>query len=673
MAYSFLTTTNVFKKYEESKRYTEQLTQPFPEFQRIARNRPFEGIDPAYPKTTDGTAASIVQKTPKRVVQQLPTGKVESDNEDDWLPIVAGFIYTNKILPYANEDYGLFEKSHLTIEGGLTFGATCTFAPFLNHDGYFCPDLTIPYWGDVFIQKGKKSGYACSYIFLRAWWQKDDIKALIDGENRRIAKAKKDYEPTWDVQALQAVLDAETAKDTQAMTPGEQERGIDTTAVELVTAFQKGIGAKFYTFSPQAHKIVRTKVNKDPRGKMPLDWFYGDIDGTNPMGRGIIELIGGLQNLIDSDMQMYQYNRALMLAPPVVKYGDLGDFKYAPNAVIEGTNPATDQILPLKIDTSAVINYPQLYGLQKSQLLNLVSSPDTSISADVGNPSFGKTPTALNQQKAAISVDDNAIRKRFESWFESWSETAINLYFAERSGTEILQLDADTAEDLRKLVQNGKLPADFINGNNQIIIDYDQATPALKFRVDASTSKMQDDASQVQALTNLLDVAENNQLLQSIIPPQKIAGAWNAIVAASGVEDPEVLNVDLKELEKRLEIEQQTSSQPKPLSESLQMKFSDFPQDVQNTLIEQMFGITPQMPSNSTIQAVAKSQDALTKQQSAQAQLQPQPDIEPQIAQHMQQLGFSPQAIERALNMSRQGANEQQIAQALGVGNAGRI
>lgn len=684
MAHSFITTTNVFRLYSASKTYTEQLTQPFPEWARIARNRPFEGIDPAYPKTTDGTTASIIQKTPKRVVQQLPTGKVESDDDNDWLPIVAGFIYTNKILPYANEDYGLFEKSHLAIEGGLTFGAACTFAPFLNHDGYFCPDLTIPYWGDVFLQKGKKSGYSCSYIFMRAWWQKDDIKALIDDENKRAAEAKKNntgYTPTWDTEALQSVLDAETSKDSQALTPDEEERGLDTSAIELVTAFQKGVGAKFYTFCPSAEKIVRTKVSKDPRGKMPIDWFYGDIDGTNPLGRGIVELIGGLQNLIDSDMQMYQYNRALMLAPPVVKYGNIGNFKFAPNAVIDGNNPALDQIVPLKIDTTAVANYPQLYGLQKSQLLNLVASPDTSISSDVGNPSFGKTPTALNQQKAAISVDDNAIRKRYESWFENWSETAINLYFAERSGVEEVQLDKDTADELRKLPsfqpgdpQQG-MPSGEMYGaltdDNKITVNYDTATPALKFRVDASTSKMQDDASQVQALTGLLETAEKNQLLQSIIPPEKIAAAWNSIVGASGVENPEILSIDIKELAERMQSQKQANTAPKPLSESLQWKFSDFPQDVQNKLIEREFGITPQMPSNSTIQAVAKSQDALTKQQTAQAQVQPtQPaDDDPEIAQELQRLGLSPAAIGQVLDMRHSGVPDGQILQAIGAPN----
>jgi len=646
LAYSFLTPQNVFKRYEESKRYTETLTEPFPEFQRIARNRPYEGIDPAYPKTTDGTTASIVQKTPKRVVQQLPTGKVESDDDNAWLPIVAGFIYTNKILPYANEDYGLFEKSHLAIEGGLTFGSAAIFTPFLNHDGYFCPDMTIPYWGDIFLQKGKKSGYACNYVFMRAWWQKEDINALIDGENKRAANAKKSgstYEPTWDTTALKDVIETATTKDRQAMTPSEEERGVDTSAIELVTAFQKGVGAKFYTFAPGAKKIVRTKVNKDPRGKMPVDWFYGDIDGTNPLGRGIVELIGGLQNLIDSDMQMYQYNRALMLAPPVIKYGGLGDFKYAPNAVIEGTNPQTDQIVPLKIDTTAIANYPQLFQLMQSQLFQLVASPNSTIPSGVGGIESGKTPTALNQQKAAISVDDNAIRKRFESMFENWSETAINLYFAERSGTEILQLDSDTADELRKLpdfqpgdeaqgIQAGEL-ADTLNDKNQLIINYDEATPALKFRVDASTSKLEDNASQLQGLELLAQALDQSPVLAQIMAqyyPDKILTLWNRMTSVSSVENPEDLIIDIDEFKQ----EQEASR--------------------------------------------AAQQQAQAQQQAAQAyqpqptttQQQPTGDIEPQITQHMQQLGFSPQAIDQALSMSRQGANEQQIAQALGVAHA---
>lgn len=644
MNFSFLTTENVFKRYSESKSYTEKLTEPFDEFERIALNKPFDGIDPRYPKTTDGTTASIIRKTGKRVVQQLPTGVITSDDESAWLPVIAQFIYTNKILPYANDEYDLIQKCWTYIEKSLTFGAAATYTPLLNHDGYICPDVTSPYWGDIFIQPGKKSGYSSNYIFLRSWWQQEDIEALIKGEQNLAREARKrgeKYESTWDLNALKEVKRAITAKDEQARTPSEEDRGVSPEGIELVTGFQKGVGAKFFTFNPDKKTIVRTKINKDPRGKMPIDWLYGDIDGSNPLGRGLVELIGGLQNLIDSDMQMYQFNRALMLAPPVVKRGNFNKNKivYAPNVIIDvGTDPEAS-VEPLIIDTSAVINYPDLYGLQKSQLLNLVSSPDTSIGADVGNPGFGKTPTAINTQKANISIDDNYVRKMFEAWWENWSETAINLFFAERTGIEELQLDTDTANKLRKLADEGKFDPAQISEENKVMIDYDTATPALKFRVDASTSKMKDDADQLEALSGLLTTVRENPILAQLVPQEKILGAWNAIVAASGIEDPELLSIDIGEFKQQ----QEAAMEEQMAAEQMAQKM---PQE------EPQLPAEPPQPIEGEVveQPVAPSEDE-------------------QIAEMLTNLGFGEEVVVRALQMADEGFTTDEILQEIGVAN----
>lgn len=569
MAFTFLTEDNLGDKYEQAKRYTEKNTKPYQEFERIANNMPADSRDPRYSDVTDGTTSAVVRKRGKRVVQQLPTGKVETDNDDDWLPIVAGFVFTNKILPYANLDFDLIQKCWQVIENGEKFGGVPTYVPFVNHDGYFCSDLAIPYWADVFIPEGYKSGNTVPYLFLRSWWQKEDIESQIAQEKKLKKAAKKrgdKYESTWDIEVLEKVKNSLTAKKEEEQNPGERERGTNPKGIEVVTGFQIGVGATFYTFVPtddddsndKGVAIIRRKVNKDPRGKMPMPWYYADSDGTNPFGRGTVELVGPLQNLIDTDMQMYQWNRALMLAPPIIAKGNFPKKKivYAPNAVITVTDPQAS-IDTLNVDTSAVVNYPDLYGLQKSQLLNLVSSPDTSISSDIGNPGFGKTPQALNQQQANISVDDNYVRKNFEAWFENWAETAINIYFAERTGKETLQLDKETVSQLEKLAERGKFDMSLINENNEILIDYDTATPALKFRVDASTSKMKDDVNQGDILDSLLSKVESSPILAGIIPQEKIIAAWNAMVATSGVENPEDLKVDLEEFKQQQELAQQ--------------------------------------------------------------------------------------------------------------------
>lgn len=641
--FSYLTPDNVFEKYTAAKFYTEQLTEPFPEFERIAHNRPHNGIQEGYPKTTDGTTASIIRKTPRRALQQLPTGTVESDNTDDYLPIVAEFVYTNKILPYANAEYDLMQKCWVAIEAGLTYGSQCSYTPFINHDGEFTPDLTLPYWGDVFIQPGKKSAKDSSYVFIRIWYQPEDIEALIDREKKLKKSAKErgeTYDSSWDLKALEEIKDATSIKDEKAQTPSEEERNITSEGVEIITGYQDGVGAKFITFCPAQDLVVRTESNPDPRGKMPVDWFFAEIDGYNPLGRGVVELIGPLQNLIDSDMQMYQFNRALMLAPPLIKRGTFSKSKivYKPNHIIDLGNDPNAKIDPLNVDTTAVREYPNLYGLQKSQILNLVSSPDSSISAEVGNPGFSKTHAGVKQMDAIVSVDDNYIRKMFEAWFEHWSETAVNLYFAKRQGVEELQLDERTSQKLKRLMEQGHDVGGFDPDKNTIIINYDEATPALKFRIDASSSKMKTDAEQLEAIGMLLERLEASPLLSQLVVAgneDKIIGAWNAIVNASGIENPELLSVDIEEWK-----EQQMQQQMQQQMAQEQMMNDQAMQEAM-------------MREQQAIPAEVVPQEAGVSQEDA------------MLAQELSQMGYDDNTIAEAIDMAEKGYSTDDILGAL--------
>ena len=544
VAFSYLNEDNLIELYNESKEYTSKLTVRFEENARIARNIAHPNTPARFPKTTDGTTASIIAKTPKRVIQQLPTGVITTDQQNDPRAIIADFVYRERILPHANLEYDLIQKCWNTIEDGQTFGSKSIYTAMTMKDGELLPDYIPLYWGDVMLQIGKKSGYDSKYVFMRTWWQESDVDSVIDEERQRAKEAREQgvkYSTPWKIDALENLKHAITAKDDLATAPSDKELNINESGIEIVTAMQVGKNSKWFTFNPDTEEIIRVKKNKDPRGLIPIDWYYYDIDGANPLGRSLIDLVGPLQNLIDSDMQAYQYNRALALQPPLQVKGPVNDKQilFAPAAI--NKIPENGSIEAMSIDTTAIRDYPNIYGMQKSQLLNLVASPDTSISADVGNPGFGKTPAAIKTQNAQISVDDNAIRKSFEAFFENWSETAINMYFAEQSGQKKMVVDDETALKLQEI----GYPVD---EDNTTIVDFDHVT-TLRFRVDASTTKVNSEADQLEALQLLLQTLDSSASLAQIVPVEKKIAAWNAIVANSGVEDTESLTISQEEME----------------------------------------------------------------------------------------------------------------------------
>lgn len=593
----------------------QPFTKRFPEFRRIANNQPHPGLDAAYPKVTDGTTAAIIAKTPKRIVQQIPTGKIKSD-QDDYLSIVAEYIFTQRIIPNANHQFALIQKWWTVISRGLALGSCPFYTPFLNRGDYFGTDLAIPLNEDVFLEPGKISDKDSNFIFMRAWYQPRDIEAIIDKEKGLKAKAKgrdEQYDSGWNLSALKDIKDQTSSNaDSFANTTDNKDGKNIKEGVEIIHAFQRGKGAKFFSFHAPSGKIVRTKVNKDPRGQIPIGFFYADVDGQNPLGKGYIEMVGALQNLMDSEMQMYQYNRALMLNPPMIKKGNWSktQAKFRPNAIIDLGSDPNSRFEPITIDSTAISNFPNNYGLMKSQMLNLLSSPDTSISSEVGNPGFSKTPAGVNAQVANVSIDDNYIRKQFESAFEEWAETAINLYFAERTGIEEVQLDKITATKIREI------DPELVNDEDKIRIDFSKETERLKFEVDASTSNMKDNNTRLEALDGLLARLDKSSVLQGLVPQDKIIGAWNSIVQASGVEDPEELSIDLEEW--------------KAKQEEAQMMAEQQAQQPQG-----MPGMPPQPQG-------------------------PSPE-DMEFVQQLQQLGIPEEKIGQALEMERAGMDEQEI------------
>lgn len=518
------------------------LFEPLKEYERIARNQPFPGLDKAYPRVTDGTTSSVIEKTPRRILQQTPTGVAKSPALD-WLTPFAGFILTDRIIPNANSQFPFLQKCQIAISKALTYGSQPAYIPFVNRGKYFGSDMILPYIKDVFLEPGKLSDTDSNYILMRSWYQPRDIKAIIAKEEAQ--QGKDTYDSGWDLQALREVSDSISQKDDLSTTPNERDKNNRNGGVEIIHAFQRGIGAKFYSFHPQTKKVVRTRTNPDPRGEMPIHFLYASSDASNPLGRGFVEMVGAMQNLMDAEVQMYQFNRALMLNPPTIKRGNWAksQAKLVPNVLVDlGSDPAATWE-PMKLDSTALANFPQNYSLMQSQIYQLLSAPSSNISAQAGNTQFSKTSKGVDQQNSNLNVDDTFIRNQVEAWLEKVFETQLNLYFAERHGVEEIQLDPDTADDIRNIDET------LVNKKNMIRVDWDKEANEIQFRIDPGSSEEKDDAEEITQLKEILaDVNQNPYSIQYVQQAGKdlnLGEVYKQLFQKLGLRDIEKILTDV--------------------------------------------------------------------------------------------------------------------------------
>jgi hypothetical protein len=549
LANSFLKPENLKKLYTASETFMDDVRRPFDEFERIKNNHPHPNIDPAYPRTTDGTTAAQVRLTPRRAIQQIPYGEADVAGEPA-LSCLADQLLREVIVPNSTTQDGILGKLWKGVEDIETYGSTDAIVFYKAEGDYFGTDWRIPNKKDVYLEAGKGTYSECNYFFIRAYYQDSDIQSIIDKEESLVKSAKKrgeKYSPSWDVKALQELLKEgdKAEKDQKNKTDTEKDLNIKTEGYQFIHAYQKGRKAKFYTFMLKGDEgsVLRTWENPDPRGVMPKPRMYFESDLSNPEGRGIVELVAPLQNYLDSCLQAQQYVKALMYNPPLLKKGNFNrsQIKYAPNAIIDLGTAEGNSLTPLNLTNAALNNFSADYGLIKSQILNLFGGDDQSVSSTVGNPGFSKTDAGVNARQAIIGVNDNFIRKRVEGWISEIWCTQLNVFFQVTQGDREFALSDEAMEKLASYETEYYTLVD-----GKVIVHFSMIQDKeFKFEVEASTTKAPDtNESKEHFLEAMKTVAEIG--LGQYVDPNE---ATKRIFVNAGVDDSEKLIIDPQQMQ----------------------------------------------------------------------------------------------------------------------------
>ena len=589
MSFSYIEPENLKQEYEQAKNKMAGFFNDFSEFERIANAEP-KNVKEGNPNVTDATTASFIETRPKVIVQKNPTGKVILDDKSSELSELLNEVVDNVILPNATTGGSVKTKCLSVVRNMLIYGSQPALVFIRNEDNYFGADFTIVDIQDVYLEPGKTNAKDCNYIFLNTWYTKSDIKNIIYNE-KELAKDK-DYKTTWNLKKLEELQEKTTAKDTDiSATETDQAEFI-----KLVCVFQRGVDNVFYTFDPATGEIVREWRNIDPSGKIPIIYAYYDPDGKNPLGLSAIRLTRRLQDMLDIHHQNYQFQVGLKSAPPTKIRGNVNteSIVYEPYAVWDlGNDPNADAAV-VQTDNTLINTFPTVQGILKSNILNITNNGDTSISAEVGNPGFSKTPAGVNAQQDRINIADNYLRGQFEEWFGEILETMLNLHIAAHYQAEIDQvvpLSQRFIETKRKIDPEFRLTKETIKYS-------DLKDLLVKFKVDASSSKLDNDHEQLETLKDLLQIRlESGDQMEKYL---KIAPLVYQIVKRSGVPDAEEIAPKVSEED---ETSAETIDDSNPILNSLHPQEQTLGQESSSQPNIHPEAITEQKPNTNQIQA----------------------------------------------------------------------
>lgn len=511
------------KKYADAQRNSRQYFENFDEYERIANNKLNPKTSKELPKVNDGSLAALLIETPMRVLAQMPTGVVKvTDSDEGWFKALADVVWTNTIVPNANTQADLFTKIRIALYRALQYGAQPIYSFFTVRGDYKGADCSLPYVRDVYLEPGKVSDEDSDYIFMDTYYTTMQIDGIIEQAEQAIADG---VETSWDPKKLREVKEAHKSdkKDNRAQNAEERSNTQVGESIKLTTIFNRGVDAPFCTFSVGGSDsdavIVRERTNDDPTGDLPIHFLYAFEDLINPQGKGQVEISGPTQNVLDYMTQSDVLATQIGLRPPVKIAGNRSNTKL--DSLVYG--PAQRwlvgeaQVDPVHTATEIYTQFPQRYGLYKTQLMNMQGTTDASVGSDSGNPSFSKTHAGVELQQARTNAHDNFLRNQVNKAFRQVAKSMLNIHFANMEGSDVMTLTDTEAERLMVAGLIDEDPDTKKPSAQEIEMEWENLRGEFDFDVDPDSSIVKDDQEQVDKLTQAAElVSKDPNVVQAI-------------------------------------------------------------------------------------------------------------------------------------------------------------
>ncbi len=511
----------------------------------LSQTRKSKMVDPKLP--------SYIIERSNRVMAQFSTGKyLPISNDDTFSARLINLVVEKHVIPNAKAQFPLLTKLRMMDRySGFYANSFALVDLDVKANGYNGPDLWLIDIRDVFPQVGAVSLEDSDYIILRSYQPISYFERLKNVKNldKIIETLKKKTGDKENKDASQTSTRQTSEYPTRSTSVGDGQ-------YEILSMYERDRWVDYVPALGNDDGIIRDIKNPHDDGELPvickqsipmLDDFFGMSD----MERGM-----PIQKMLNSLWNLYLDSVKISIFPPTILNKD----KIVPSSIKQGAaqkwlvrGAPQDAVMPFPVNPQGTNTFNNVYQVGTAALLNLLGTTTTSTTAQT-DPSFGKTPQALEMQAARENTGDNADRFFMEQTVVDMMRKFANLIVKNKSSGKIMirmfksEIEAMQTEFKDKKDQIAEM---FDEKKGKLIFDRKLTGSTLfDYEIVSGSTYAVDQEKQMKNLSSFLDFySKNMQWVDQKLKEENRKVSFYELIkrlmVSGGIQDYEKILVDI--------------------------------------------------------------------------------------------------------------------------------
>ena len=462
----------------------------------------------------DPKLSTLVLERAYRVMAQLPTGKVKAISKNDiGAAQLMNLILDKYVLKNANAQFDFLTKMRMVDLYSNIYGNFFTMTDWdVKANGYVGPDVWLVNIRDVFPQFGSMSLEDSDEIIIRSWKSKPGFEAL--AKQPTFKNISKILNKLDGLTGSKQNRDSENISKRDEIVYPTKDVAKGDGFFEVLSRFERD---RWVDYCVDADEIFRDIKNPHDNGEFPIDCKYSIPLLDDQMGMGDMERGGSMQQVVNSNWNLYLRAVKMSIFPPVMinkdQVAEQTSIKYTPAAkwmmkggAVQGAAAA------INLTPQGIATFNNTQQMANASLLNMFGTSDTAVTSQT-DPGFGKTPQALKMQGARENTRDNADRFYMEQYLGKVIKKMVNLVSKRQTSAVSLRLFEDEIDLLAK--SNPDIANNYDTRTGKLTIKKGQTGSILyDYDIVPASTYVNDQQMQQQNLSMFVDLYLKSQTPQ---------------------------------------------------------------------------------------------------------------------------------------------------------------